>query len=217
MSFKKRPQRNVYHTEPTCLQLFVKEKCRRGKSTHIYFIQIYIEFKYYISIRSFDTNLRRILLFLMVKMCIYSNGHIIITSIIQPLPSHPCLLSTVELQWQRPPASEFYIYIVKKTVIVYSGDRGEKKHWSRCGSRRAGKHGPNHRFILLAQWQHLLFFCRENKCMVVQCRNYKLWYDPIGTQYIFKHVWWLKNKKQMFETPNIRDCFVLRYLKFRQS
>ena len=35
---------------------FVKERYRISKSTHIYFIQIYIEFKYYISIWSFDTN-----------------------------------------------------------------------------------------------------------------------------------------------------------------
>lgn len=46
----------ITHKEPPCLLLFVKERYRISKSTHIYFIQIYIEVKYYISVRSFDTN-----------------------------------------------------------------------------------------------------------------------------------------------------------------
>lgn len=98
------PSERFYHThtKPTCLQLFVKET--KEVNLHIYILFKYIDVKYYISIWSFDTNQSRLLLFLMVKMCIYSNGHIniIITSISQPLPSHSCLLLTVELQWQKP-------------------------------------------------------------------------------------------------------------------
>lgn len=114
----------ITHTLPPCLLFFVKERYRISKSTHIYFIQIYIEFKYYIQYAHL-IQIGKILLFLNGKRYVYIlTGHII-TSIIQPMPSHPCLLLAVELQWQRPPVSELYIYIVqilKKTVIVYSGD-----------------------------------------------------------------------------------------------
>lgn len=56
MSFIKYPQQNVLSHSTTMPSVFVKERYRISKSTHIYFIQIYIEFKYYISIWSFDTN-----------------------------------------------------------------------------------------------------------------------------------------------------------------
>lgn len=60
----------------------------------------------------------------MVKICIYSNGHII-TSIIQPLPSHPCLLLTVELQTKAAGIRVLYLYCKnKKQLLCIQGTEG---------------------------------------------------------------------------------------------
>lgn len=54
-------------------------------------------------------------LFLKVKKCIYSNGHII-SSISQLLPFHPRLLSTVELQCKKASGVRFiFIFLWKET------------------------------------------------------------------------------------------------------
>lgn len=148
MSFIEYPQQNVLshsHTVPPCLLFFVKERYRISKSTHIYFIQIYIEFKYYISIWSFDTNQENPTIFNGKDMCIYSNGHII-TSIIQPLPSHPCLLLTVELQWQKATGVRvLYLYCKKLKIhllciqgtegVAGRGETSEQRLLTRPGSK----------------------------------------------------------------------------------
>lgn len=48
------------------------KRYRISKSTHIYFIQIYIEFKYYISIWSFDTNQENPTIFNGKDVCVYT-------------------------------------------------------------------------------------------------------------------------------------------------
>lgn len=113
--------------------------CKRykiSKSTHIYFIQIYIEFKYYISIWSFDTNQENPTIFNGKDVCIYSNGHII-TSIIQPLPSHPCLLFD---RWAAATKGHWYqsfIFILfkkmgGKQLLCIQGTEGvtRRKEWT---------------------------------------------------------------------------------------
>lgn len=70
-------------------------------------------------------------LFLKVKKCIYSNGHII-SSISQLLPFHPCLLSTVELQCKKASGVRFiFIFLWKETnemnTVLWL--------WGRCDGR----------------------------------------------------------------------------------
>lgn len=86
----------------------------------------------------------------MVKICIYSNGHII-TSIIQPLPSHPCLLLTVELQTKAAGIRVLYLYCEnykKKQLLCIQGMEGVTGRGEMSEQMLLSRAGSSHVYLV---------------------------------------------------------------------